>query len=140
MNLVDSSGWIEFFQAGANGPIFKPVIEERHQLLVPTIALFEVHKVLSRHLRAPLVDQCINVMRLGKVLDFTDARAIAASNVSRQYKLALADAAMYSMAQEHGATFWTQDADYDGLPSVHYFAKPAPASTSGCRASSIASP
>jgi predicted nucleic acid-binding protein len=125
MNLVDSSGWIEFFRAGANGPIFKPVIEQRDKLLVPTIGLFEVHKVLSRTLEAGLVDRCLDVMRLGRVLDLTDRRAIAASKASTQHRLALADAAMYSMAQEHGATFWTQDVDYDGLPGVQYFAKPA---------------
>jgi len=124
MNLVDSSGWIEFFQAGANGPVFKPVIEQRDRLLVPTIALFEVHKVLSRSLAADLVDRCLDVMRLGRVLDFTDRRAIAASQVSRQHRLALAAAAMYSMALEHRATFWTQDIDYDGLSGVRYFAKP----------------
>ena len=125
MNLVDSSGWIEFFQAGPNGPVFKPVIEQRDRLLVPTIALFEVHKVLSRSLAPDLVDRCLDVMRLGRVLDLTDARAVAASKVSRQHRLALADAAMYSMALEHGATFWTQDIDYDGLSSVRYFAKPS---------------
>jgi toxin FitB len=123
MNVVDSSGWIEFFLAGANGPIFKPVIEQRDQLLVPTIALFEVHKILSRSLTEDLVDRCLNVMRLGRVLDLTDRRAVAASKVARQYRLALADAAMYSMAQEHSASFWTQDVDYDGLPDVRYFAK-----------------
>ena len=124
MNLVDSSGWIEFFQAGANGPVFKPVIEQRDQLLVPTIALFEVHKILSRSLSAELVDRCLDVMRLGRVLDLTDRRAIAASKVAREHRLALADAAMYSMAQEHGASFWTQDIDYQDLPGVRYFAKP----------------
>jgi toxin FitB len=124
MNVVDSSGWIEFFQAGANGPLFKPVIEQRDDLLVPTIALFEVHKVLSRSLAADLVDRCLDVMRLGRVLDLTDARAIAASKVAHRHGLALADAAMYSMAQELGATFWTQDVDYDGLSGVQYFAKP----------------
>ncbi|MDB5891132.1 MAG: hypothetical protein JWP47_1963 [Polaromonas sp.] len=124
MNVVDSSGWIEFFQAGVNGPLFKPVIEQRDQLLVPTIALFEVHKVLSRKLPADLVERCLDVMRLGKVLDLTDRRAVAASKVSSQHRLALADAAMYSMAQEFGATFWTQDVDYDGLDSVRYFARP----------------
>ena len=108
MNVVDSSGWIEFFHAGANGPIFKPVIEQRDELLVPTISLFEVHKILSRSLQADLVGRCLDVMRLGRVLDLTDARAIAASQAARAHKLALADAAMYSMAQEHGATFWTQ--------------------------------
>ena len=125
MNVVDSSGWIEFFQAGRNGPIFKPVIEARDQLLVPTISLFEVHKVLSRSLSDDLVTRCLDVMRLGRVLDLTDKRAIAASKVARQHRLAMADAAMYSIAQEHTATFWTQDADYDGLPGVRYFGKPA---------------
>ncbi len=124
MNVVDSSGWIEFFLAGPNGPVFKPVIEQRDQLLVPTIALFEVHKILSRSLSETLVDRCLGVMRLGLVLDLTDRRAIAASKAARQHRLALADAAMYSMAQEHGAVFWTQDIDYQNLPGVRYFAKP----------------
>ena len=123
MNVVDSSGWIEFFLAGANGPVFKPVIERREQLLVPTIALFEVHKILSRSLPEDMVDRCLNVMRLGRVLDLNDRRAVAASQVARQHRLALADAAMYSMAQEHSANLWTQDVDYDGLPGVRYFAK-----------------
>jgi len=123
MNLVDSSGWIEFFQAGHNGPVFKPVIEDRHHLLVPTIALFEVHKVLSRKLTESLVNQCLDVMRLGRVLDLTDARAVAAANISRLHGLAMADAAMYAHAREFGATFWTQDIDYDGLPGVQYCPK-----------------
>jgi predicted nucleic acid-binding protein len=123
VNLVDSSGWIEFFQAGGNGPVFKPVIEDRNALLVPTIALFEVHKVLSRRLPVDLVERCLNVMRLGRVLDFTDARAIAAAQIAARHQLAMADAAMYSMAQEFGATFWTQDADYQGLVGVNYFPK-----------------
>ena len=123
MNVVDSSGWIEFFQAGGNGPVFKPVIEARALLLVPTIALFEVHKVLSRSLSEDLVTRCLDVMRLGRVLDLTDKRAIAASKAARAHGLAFADAAMYSMAQEHDAKFWTQDIDYDGLPGAMYFAK-----------------
>ena len=127
MNVVDSSGWIEFFQAGANGPLFKPVIEQREQLLVPTIALFAVHKVLSRKLPAELVERCLDVMRLGRVLDLTDKRAVAASKIASQHRLAMADAAMYSIAQEHSATFWTQDVDYEGLPGVRFFAKPAAA-------------
>jgi len=123
MNVVDSSGWIEFFQAGANGPIYKPVIEDRHNLLVPTIALFEVHKVLSRKLDEAIVTACLNVMRLGRVLDLTDARAVAAAKIARQHKLAMADAAMYSMAREFDAMFWTQDVDYQGLPRVNYAPK-----------------
>ena len=127
MNVVDSSGWIEYLTNSARADLFAWPIEQRDQLLVPTISLFEVHKILSRSLQADLVGRCLDVMRLGRVLDLTDARAIAASQAARAHKLALADAAMYSMAQEHGATFWTQDVDCDGLPGVRYFAKPMPA-------------
>lgn len=122
-NVVDSSGWIEFFLAGTNGPAFKPVIEQRQALLVPTIALFEVHRVLSRKLPPNVVKACLDVMRLGRVLDITAARAVAGADVSLRHKLAMGDALMYSLALEHGATFWTQDVDYQGLPSVQYFAK-----------------
>lgn len=123
MNLVDSSGWIEFFLAGVNGPKFKPVIEERNALLVPVIALFEVHKVLSRKVSKPAVEQCLDVMRMGRVLDITDERVVAAAYVASNYKLAMADAMKYSLALEFGATFWTQEVDYQGLPSVYFFAK-----------------
>jgi predicted nucleic acid-binding protein len=127
MNVVDSSGWIEYLQDTDRADLFAEAIEDRNQLLVPTIALFEVHKVLSRSLPADLVKRCLDVMRLGRVLDLTDPRAIAASTVAAKYKLAMADAAMYSMAREFGATFWTQDVDYDGLDGVRYCAKPCSA-------------
>ncbi len=125
MNLVDSSGWIEYLQDTPRADLFATAIEDRHHLLVPTIALFEVHKVLSRKLTESLVNQCLDVMRLGRVLDLTDARAVAAANISRLHSLAMADAVMYAHAREFGATFWTQDVDYDGLPGVQYFPKPA---------------
>jgi predicted nucleic acid-binding protein len=124
MNVVDSSGWIEFFLAGANGPKFKSVIEQRNTLLVPVIALFEVHKVLSRKVPTEAVTQCLDVMRLGRVLDITDRRAVAAASVAVKHHLAMADAMMYSLALELGATFWTQDVDYQGLPGVNYLARP----------------
>ena len=123
MNVVDSSGWIEFFLAGKNGPLFKPVIAQRDQLLVPVIALYEVHKILSRQMPHEAVEKFLDVMRLGRVLELTDKRAIAASTASSLHGLAMADAAMYSMAQEFKATFWTQDVDYQGLAGVEFFAK-----------------
>ena len=124
MNLVDSSGWIEYLQDTPRADLFATAIEDRNHLLVPTIALFEVHRVLSRSLPTDLVNRCLDVMRLGRVLDLTDARAVAASHIAAQHKLAMADAAMYAIALEFGASFWTQDVDYQGLPGVRYQAKP----------------
>ena len=125
MNVVDSSGWIEYLQDTHRADLFAAAIEDRARLLVPTIALFEVHRVLSRSLPADLVNRCLDVMRLGRVLDLTDARAVAASHIAAQHKLAMADAAMYAIALEFGAAFWTQDLDYQGLPGVRYQAKPS---------------
>lgn len=123
MNMVDSSGWIEFFLAGPNGLNFKPVIENTEALLVTSINLYEVQRVLSRKLPAALRDTCLNLMRRVPIIDFTDARAIAAADLSSKYQLAMADAAMYAMALEHHATLWTQDVDYQGLVGVKYFPK-----------------
>lgn len=124
MNVVDSSGWIEYLQDTHRADLFAAAIEDRAHLLVPAIALFEVHWVLSRSVDADLVNRCLDVMRLGRVLDFTDARAIAAAHVAARHKLAMADAAMYAMAREFAATLWTQDVDYQGLDGVRYQPKP----------------
>ena len=78
---------------------------------------------MSRALPAALVATCLDVMRYGRVLDLTDRRAIAASEAATRHGLALADAAIYSMAPTHGATLWTQHIDYVGLPGVNYSAK-----------------
>ena len=69
MNVVDSSGWIEYLQDTPRADLFAAPIEDRRHLLVPTIALFEVHKVLSRSLPQDLVIRCLDVMRLGRVVE-----------------------------------------------------------------------
>jgi len=124
MNVVDSSGWIEYLLDTNRADLFAEPIEQRNTLLVPVIALFEVHKVLSRKVPADAVAQCLEVMRLGRVLAITDQRAVAAADIAARHRLAMADAMMYSLALEQGATFWTQDIDYQGLPGVNYLPKP----------------
>lgn len=123
MNIVDSCGWIEYLLDTEHADLYAQAIEQRDKLLVPVVALFEVHKVLSRKVPPEAVAQCLDVMRLGRVLELTDRRAIAAANTALRHGLAMADAMMYSLAQELGATFWTQDVDYQGLPGVQWFAK-----------------
>ena len=123
MNIVDASGWIEFFLAGTNGPKFKPVIENTSELLVSSVNMYEVHRVLSRKLPVELRDMCLQVMRRAPVIELNDERAIAASELSLKHGLAMADAAMYAIALEHKAVLWTQDADYQGLKGVKYFPK-----------------
>jgi toxin FitB len=123
MNVVDSSGWIEFFLGSVAGRAYKPAIEQTALLVVPALAIFEVHRFLSRSTDAASRDACLDVMRRGTVVDITDARAIAASEAAQKHKLAMADAVMYSIAREFKAHFWTQDSDYQGLAGVNFLPK-----------------
>lgn len=123
MNVVDSSGWIEYLMDSVCADNFAPAIERTHQLIVPSLSIFEVHRFLSRVTDASRRDACLGLMRRGTVVDLTDARAVSASEVAQRHGLAMADAVMYSIAREFDATFWTQDVDYQGLPGVHFEAK-----------------
>ena len=120
MNIVDASGWVEYFLDTPRADLFAQPIEDASNLLVTSINLYEVHRVLSRKLPADLRDTCLNLMRRSPVIDFTDALAISAAELSLKHQLAMADAAMYAMALAHQATLWTQDADYQGLAGVEY--------------------
>jgi uncharacterized protein with PIN domain len=44
MNVVDSSGWLEYFADGPNAGFFAPAVENLEKLLVPSISLLEVFK------------------------------------------------------------------------------------------------
>lgn len=126
MNVVDSSGWIEYFIDTAQADNFAAAIEQTALLIVPALSFFEVHRYLSRNTDSARRDECLEVMSRGTVIELTTARAIAASEAAQKHRLAMADAIMYSIAREFGATFWTQDVDYQGLPGVNFFPRPQP--------------
>lgn len=44
MNVVDSSGWLEYFADGPNAAFFAPAFEKIQELVVPTISIYEVFK------------------------------------------------------------------------------------------------
>ena len=126
MNVVDSSGWIEYFIDTAQAENFANAIEQTALLIVPTLSFFEVHRFLSRNTDPKCRTECLEVMRRGTLVELTEARAIAASEAAQQHRLAMADAIMYSIAREFNAAFWTQDVDYEGLPGVNYHPRPPP--------------
>jgi uncharacterized protein with PIN domain len=50
MNLVDSSGWIEYFVNGPNAGAFEDTIKNSGQLVVSTINIYEVVRQMSLRL------------------------------------------------------------------------------------------
>jgi toxin FitB len=118
VNVVDSSAWIEYLSGGANAAFFRQPIEEEAALLVPALSIFEVYRHLLGHVGRDEALQVVAAMRQGTVVDLDDGLALEAAELSVATKLALADSIMLATARVHGATFWTQDSDFDGLESV----------------------
>jgi toxin FitB len=124
MNVVDSSGWIEYLSGGPNAEFFREPIEDEATLLVPSLSLFEVYRHLLRHLGRDDALQIVAAMRQGSVIDLDARLALSAAESSVATKLALADSIMLATAQAHDAVFWTQDADFEGLEGVRLSRKP----------------
>lgn len=123
MNVVDSSGWLEYFGEGKNAGFFAPPIEKTDQLIVPTICIFEVFKRLSDLVSEDEALQAIGVMSLGQVVDLNRQLALNAAKISREFKLALADSTILATARANNATLWTQDEHFNGLEDVNYTEK-----------------
>lgn len=59
-------------------------------------------------------------MRQGKVVDLTGPLALQAAALSLRHQLAMADSIVLATALAHKALLWTQDADFENLPSVKF--------------------
>lgn len=123
MNVVDSSGWLEYFADGPNAAYFAAPIEATRELLVPTLSLYEVFKRVLQQRGEGQALQAVALMQQGRIVDLTPAIALSAAKASIERRLPMADSIMLVTAQAHGAVFWTQDADFDGVEGVKYVAK-----------------
>lgn len=122
-HLVDSSGWIEYFTEGANVEFFAPAIEDPGHLLVSSISLLEVFRWILRAKGENAALQASALMQQGEVIDLDAALAVRAAKLGVEHRLPMADSIMYATAQAYGATLWTQDVDFEGLPGVQYTPK-----------------
>jgi predicted nucleic acid-binding protein len=120
MNVIDSSGWLEYFTDGPNADFFRSAIKNEARLLVPSICLYEVFKIILMRAGEEEALHVIGLMSFGKIVDLDREIALAAGQVSLQNKLAMADAMIYATAQANDATLWTQDEHFKDLPGVKY--------------------
>jgi predicted nucleic acid-binding protein len=120
MNVVDSSGWLEYFADGPNAGHFAKVIEKPERLVVPTVSLYEVFKRLLQQRGDGDALQAVAVMQQGRVVELSDTIALAAARLSADLAIPMADSIMLATARAWNATLWTQDADFEGVPGVKY--------------------
>lgn len=119
LNIVDSSGWLEYFADSSRAPLFAAAIEAPDHLLVPVLVLYEVVKKVRRERGDDAALQVTGILQSGRFIDVDAPLALDAARLD----LPMADGLIYAMAQRESATLWTQDEDFKGLPGVKYFAK-----------------
>ena len=123
MNLVDSSGWLEYFADGKNASFFAPAIENTKLLLVSAVNCYEVFKRIAQQRDEDAAMQAVAVMQEGAVVDVSADLAIVAAKIALDSKLALADGVILATARLHRATVWTQDPDFEDIAGVKYVAR-----------------
>lgn len=123
MNVVDSSGWLEFFADGVNAEQFSQPLSDLEQLIVPSISVFEVFRVVCRQRGEEQALQAAALMQHGKTVELSSSLALYAAKLSIELKLPMADSIILATARLHEATLWTQDNDFEGIDGVRYFPK-----------------
>lgn len=121
MNVVDSSGWLEYFADGPNARQFLPPLRDSSKLIVPVVTIYEVFKVVLRERGENEALLAAAVMQKGTVVEVTAKLAIEAAALGAKLGLPLADSLILATARAHSAIIWTQDADFRSMPNVKYF-------------------
>jgi predicted nucleic acid-binding protein len=123
VNIVDSSGWLEYFSRGANSDQFALPLQDPESLIVPVITIYEVFKVVLRESGENQAFQAVAAMQKGTVVDLSTSIAMKAAKLGLQHGLPMADSIILAMAQASGCVIWTQDSDFENLPDVRFFPK-----------------
>jgi len=123
MNVVDSSGWVEYFTNGRNAEFFIRPIQDVENLLVPSICIYEVFKRLLMDMGEENALQAVGIMSYGGEVGLDRKIAIDAAQISLELKLAMADSIILATARTHSASLWTQDAHFKDIKGVKYIEK-----------------
>lgn len=123
MNVVDSSGWIEYFLNSPYSKYFAMPIEDEKRLIVPTICIYEVFRKLLLETDESSALQAVTQMQTGRLIDLDETLAIAAARLGFDYKLPLADSIILATTYRHQATLYTMDEHFEGKKGVKYFSK-----------------
>lgn len=124
MNVVDSSGWLEYFANSPNASFFAEPIKNQAELIVPVISIYEVFKRVLQQKGEEEALEVAAAMVQGMVIDLDWTTALSAARLSVEMKLPMADSIILATARMTGSVLWTQDVDFVGMDGVRYTAKP----------------
>ena len=123
MNVVDSSGWLEYFADGPNAGFFASAIEQAAELIVPTVSIFEVFKRMRQQRGDEAALQAVTAMMQGQVVELDSTLALSSAKLSDDLHIPMADSVILATAKAFNAELWTQDSDLQGIENVRFIGK-----------------
>jgi len=123
VNVVDSSGWLEYMADGPNAGFFAHAVQATRDLIVPSVSVYEVFKRVLQQRGENAALQAAALMQQGRVVELTGPLALAAAHLSIEQSLPMADSIMLATARAYDAVLWTQDADFASIDGVKYIVK-----------------
>jgi predicted nucleic acid-binding protein len=123
MFLVDTCGWIEWMTDSPLAKSYSRYLTNPDKLIVPTLIQHELYKWLYREIDYPTAMSAIAATRTATVIPLDTSLALLAADITREFKLATADAIIYATARQQKATLVTSDAHFADLPQVKFFQK-----------------
>ena len=123
MNIVDSSGWIEYVTDNNNANFFEAPITLLDDVLVPTVCLYEAFKRILREFGEERALDAMGVRSLCTIVDLDGQTAVDAAQISNELKLAMADSIIPATARAHNAVLWTEDEHFKNIDRVKYIEK-----------------
>ena len=120
MNVVDSSGWLEYLADGPNAEFFAAPITATRDLVVPTLSVYEVFKRVLQQRGESDALQAVALIQQGLIVELSASLALSAARISLNDKIPMADSIMLATARVYGATLWSQDSDFKAIAGVRY--------------------
>lgn len=120
MNIVDSSGWLEYLSDGPNASAFEKALMNTEDLVTLTLCFYEVFKVVLRERDENDALQAIALMRQARTTDLTAEIALLAARLSLEFKIPMADSIILATGRICEATIWTQDEHFKNIKSAKY--------------------
>lgn len=123
MILVDSCGWLEYFSDGPLAGKYCRYLANAHEIIVPTIVLYEVYKKIKRETAEEQALLAVAQMKTSIIVPLKESIALTAADMSLQFSLPMADAIVYATARSENALLVTSDEHIRGLESVKFIEK-----------------
>lgn len=114
--VILDSAWLSHFTGHSTSAKIDPYFNRSHHILVPTVVTYEVYRQLHRKLGPKEAILILAPMQESEVIPFDAELALLAAELSTQYRLGTADAAIYATAVRFETDLITLDNDFRGLP------------------------